>query len=39
MRAQECLEDHLEESNFSAECKEELENMIAKVCCKSICCG
>ena len=31
MRAQECLEDHIDESAFSAGCKEELEDMIAKV--------
>lgn len=31
MRAQECLEDHMDESNFSSECKDELETMIAKV--------
>ena len=30
MRVQECLEDNLEESAFSSECKEELENQIAK---------
>ena len=28
---QECLEDHMDESGFSAECKEELGGMIAKV--------
>lgn len=31
MQAQECLEDNMDESNFSAECKEELEATIAKV--------
>jgi len=27
---QECLEDHLDDPKFSGECKEELENMIAR---------
>lgn len=31
MRVQECLEDHVDESGFSTDCKEELELMIAKV--------
>lgn len=30
-QVQECLEDHLEESGFSADCKEELDNIIEKV--------
>eukprot|EP00195_Chlamydomonas_chlamydogama_P004977 CAMPEP_0202901334 /NCGR_PEP_ID=MMETSP1392-20130828/14194_1 /ASSEMBLY_ACC=CAM_ASM_000868 /TAXON_ID=225041 /ORGANISM="Chlamydomonas chlamydogama, Strain SAG 11-48b" /LENGTH=885 /DNA_ID=CAMNT_0049587883 /DNA_START=46 /DNA_END=2703 /DNA_ORIENTATION=- len=30
MRVQECLEDNSDESGFSAECKEELENILAK---------
>lgn len=30
MRVQECLEDNIEEADFSAECKSELEEMIAK---------
>lgn len=30
MRVQECLEDNIDESGFSAECKTELENVIAK---------
>ena len=28
--AQECLEDNIDESGFSADCKEELNNIIAK---------
>jgi Golgi apparatus protein 1 len=32
MQAQECLEDNIDDADFSAECKEELENLIAKVC-------
>ncbi len=28
---QECLEDNSDESGFSADCKDELENLIAKV--------
>jgi hypothetical protein len=36
MRAQECLEDNIDESGFSAECKEELEVMIAKVCASEL---
>lgn len=31
MAAQECLEDHSDDPAFSAECKEELDNLIAKV--------
>lgn len=31
LQVQECLEDHLEESGFSADCKEELDNIIEKV--------
>lgn len=30
MRVQECLEDNMDESGFSADCKEELENVLAK---------
>lgn len=30
MRMQECLEDNMDDSNFSSECKEELTNVIAK---------
>ncbi|GFH19709.1 uncharacterized protein HaLaN_16706 [Haematococcus lacustris] len=30
MQAQECLEDNMDEAQFSADCKEELENTIAK---------
>lgn len=30
MRMQECLEDNMDDSNFSSECKEELTNVISK---------
>ncbi len=30
MQAQECLEDNMDDGDFSAECKEELESVIAK---------
>jgi hypothetical protein len=37
MQAQECLEDNIDDADFSAECKEELESLIAKVCGSGSC--